>query len=308
MTKTTRISVIYNPSAGNKNTMLLDGALAALSRRAIEVAVHPTRYAGHATEIARVIVEAGSADCILVAGGDGTVREVARGTLGSGTASVILPIGTANVLAQELGYYASGKPSADRIADICLQGAVLQYWPFWVTFEGQDKLGLCWLGAGFDAAVLQLVNPVLKKRMGRVAFVPAVLRTLARERKAANIPWTMSGGQNQNTEAVAGWVILANISRYAGPFCLTKRTSHKQKGMACLMLNKKGAIARLVEQGLLLFKPLDGRAEGQFLLAGSIRVGSKDTPLQLDGDYLGCGEARVRIADETVQFLVPMIQ
>lgn len=305
MTKTTRISVICNSTAGGRSTALLDQTLAVLSGRVAELTLHPTKYADHATEIARAIAEDGSADHILVAGGDGTVREAARGTLGTSVPIAILPIGTANVLAQELGYYASGQPSAEHIADICLQGTVRQYWPFWVTFGGRDILGLCWLGAGFDAAILRLVNPAYKKRFGRAAFVPAVLRTLVQERKTPGIPWIMQGEENQRAEGMAEWLILANISRYAGPFCLTRRTSHNQKGIACLMLNKKGGIARLVEQAMLLVKPLDGRAEHQFLKAGSVVVGSEDTPLQLDGDYLGCGEARVRIADETVQFSTP---
>ncbi len=62
----------------------------------------PTEAAGHATELAREAVAAG-ADLILVLGGDGTINEVANGMIPSRVPLGILPGGTANVLANELG-------------------------------------------------------------------------------------------------------------------------------------------------------------------------------------------------------------
>ena len=62
----------------------------------------PTAAAGHATELAREAVNAG-ADLVLVLGGEGTINEVAKGMIPSRVTLGVLPGGTANVIANELG-------------------------------------------------------------------------------------------------------------------------------------------------------------------------------------------------------------
>ena len=62
----------------------------------------PTDSAGHATELARNAVASG-ADLVLVLGGDGTINEVANGIVHTEAVLGVLPGGTANVLAMELG-------------------------------------------------------------------------------------------------------------------------------------------------------------------------------------------------------------
>ncbi len=74
----------------------------------------PTEAAGHATELARDAVAAG-ADLILVLGGDGTINEVANGMIPSHVPLGVLPGGTANVLANELGLGNSLERAIERL-------------------------------------------------------------------------------------------------------------------------------------------------------------------------------------------------
>src|SRR5580658_10456681 len=97
--------LIYNPAAGKFRRhpeRILQRTTDALARASVRPRLAPTSGPADATRIARESVD-GGADLILVLGGDGTVNEVVNGMVHSKAALAILPAGTANVLAMELG-------------------------------------------------------------------------------------------------------------------------------------------------------------------------------------------------------------
>jgi hypothetical protein len=96
------ILIIHNPVAGQRTAQLVHAVSAALHRQGATVSLRATTYAGEAEEIARA--ERGCHDVIAVAGGDGTLMEVVNG-LGPDDDQLvaIIPAGTANVVALELG-------------------------------------------------------------------------------------------------------------------------------------------------------------------------------------------------------------
>lgn len=92
--------LIYNPKAGTKrskvpfaNQITLEEVKALLKQYEIPVDYFPTKRAGHATELARDAIKEGY-KAVLVAGGDGTVGEVANALVGTNTTLGILPLGT----------------------------------------------------------------------------------------------------------------------------------------------------------------------------------------------------------------------
>ena len=193
------------------------------------------------------------------------------------------------MLARELGYLKKGAPNAELTARILLGKYHRDLFPFEVQQSGETRLGICWLGAGFDAETLIHVKPSLKNRFGRAAFVPAVLKALWSEGKRAPVKW-----QTSDASGVCGWGIIANIQRYAGPFTLTRSTAIDQVGLSCLMFSGLGAWPRMVEQARIALSPLDKRAGSFVLVEGEISLGGEDTPLQLDGDFIGYGPVKVR--------------
>src|SRR6266481_8216267 len=96
----TDIAVILNPTAGNLETVRdWQERVESIARRCpIRVTSHP----GGAEALARRAVEDGFAR-IVAAGGDGTVNQVANGLASSNAALGLLPLGTVNVFAMELG-------------------------------------------------------------------------------------------------------------------------------------------------------------------------------------------------------------
>jgi YegS/Rv2252/BmrU family lipid kinase len=89
-------SLILNPNAGRgKGKRLLGRIEQALRAQEIVFDVHETTGPGHATELAKAAVQSG-ATCIIAAGGDGTVREVLNGMVGTDVVMGIVPAGSGN--------------------------------------------------------------------------------------------------------------------------------------------------------------------------------------------------------------------
>lgn len=292
------IVVISNPAAGQRSGGFAKAVLRGLMERGHLVELRITERPGHAVEIARELAAASDTYLIVAAGGDGTIREVAEGLVGTDMPMGIIPAGTANVLARELGYLKAGQRSVRRTVSI-LEGSHSDHvYPFSVKLPNRETIGLCWVGAGFDAEVLKHVDAGLKKKIGRSAFVPAILKTLMREPSKPAVPWQFSEGEN----GVCGWGLVANIEKYAGPFTVTSKTSLTKKGFACLLFEKAGWVTRALDQIIIVFKPLDNRGHTRLVDEGSLTLGTSETPIQLDGDLVGIGPVTISPMEAALNF------
>jgi diacylglycerol kinase (ATP) len=160
--------VIFNPAAGSRRRRKLARALGVLGRNARWA---ETSGPGDATRLAAAAAAEGH-DCVVAAGGDGTIAEVAAGLVGSGSALGILPFGTANVLALELGL----PRDAEGAARVIAAGREAMIHPG----LADGRLFVQMLGAGFDAAVVHHLPPGLKRRIGKGAYVWQSLVEMAR--------------------------------------------------------------------------------------------------------------------------------
>lgn len=297
-----RVTIIRNPISGGGRAPFVAAVAERLRRGGQDVRVITTEAAGHATQLVDEVVSAKQADVIIAAGGDGTIRDVAEGAFGRGIAVGIIPAGTANVLARELGYMPGGRISARHVSDVLLSRSLQDVYPFDVQFGGVSRMGVCWLGAGFDARVLELVSPTLKAKIGRPSFVPATVRALWHERRKGTILWHEEGGG----KGQAAWIVVSNIQRYAGPFVLTRQTAANKAGLACLMMQGQGARPRMMDQIVLSLGRLDRRANIRMLGNGSLTMGDEGTPMQLDGDFIGRGVATITPRLDPIPFRAHM--
>ncbi|HYL35619.1 MAG TPA: diacylglycerol kinase family protein [Bryobacteraceae bacterium] len=160
---------MYNPFAGGlrRRSHALGRCIELLASQGVSVQSIPTPGPKAAAELARRIADSG-ADLILVAGGDGTINEVVNGIAGSKIPLGILPAGTANVLANELGLgnrleraaaaFASWIP--ERIAVGLLSTAM----------GDEPRYFLLMAGAGLDAAIVYHMSPAIKNTLGKAAY------------------------------------------------------------------------------------------------------------------------------------------
>lgn len=142
-------------------------------------------------------------DCVVAAGGDGTIAEVAAGLACSATSLGILPFGTANVLALELGLPRDAEGAARVIA--AGREAVIH------PGVADGRLFVQMLGAGFDAAVVHHLPPGLKRRIGKGAYVWQSLVEMARHDFSA-LRFSADGGPWEN----AASLIVTKGRLYAG--------------------------------------------------------------------------------------------
>ena len=202
-----RLAAIYNPTSGGgqfrKDIPLIVESLQALG---FAVAERPTRAAGHAVELARAAAAEGF-DVICAVGGDGTVNEVINGMAGTRAPLAIIPTGTVNVLAMELGVPldppdACRLAAAGHVTDIDLGRA-------------GDRYFALMAGAGVDAAVVSSLNPTLKKALKEAAFAIQGLATYLRE----DFPLIRVESEE---ECIDGYfVVVGNASNYGGSFGVT---------------------------------------------------------------------------------------
>jgi diacylglycerol kinase family enzyme len=142
---------------------------------------------------------------LVVAGGDGSVHAVLPALVNSSTALALLPVGTSNVLARDLGY-----PLGRKAVSGCLQALQTG------TLRRMD-VGIVngipfvlMASTGFDAAVLPRVSEEMKRRWGVFAFIWTGLRKL-RHYQPTRYRVISEAGE-QEVEAVL--LVVSNTSRY----------------------------------------------------------------------------------------------
>ncbi|MBF6723614.1 diacylglycerol kinase family lipid kinase, partial [Acinetobacter baumannii] len=162
-------TVIFNPAAGGGREKRLRRFVRALEKGGARVRLYYTRTPADATRYLQALENQG--DCVVAAGGDGTTNDVING-LRPGVALGLFPVGTANVLAREVNL--PRRPEA--LARIVLEGRTMPVTP--ARLNGRRFMMMC--GIGYDAWVVDQVNLALKRRLGKLAYVLAMVRQVCR--------------------------------------------------------------------------------------------------------------------------------
>jgi len=172
--------LIINPTAGPVNFQPhLPAVLNYLEDRGCWVKLHQTECPGEATRLAQQARDQGL-DTVFVVGGDGTINEVVNGIAGSQVALGVLPGGTGNVWARELGLPRRSplhpQPLLDSIQAL-VPGSIRRI----DLGKANGRYFLQWSGLGLDAAVTHALEPRtrMQRRMGAIAYVTAGLSTAA---------------------------------------------------------------------------------------------------------------------------------
>ena len=196
--------LIVNPAAGQgRPPEVLDVLTQRLAPVLGEVLV--TRGPGDAERAAREAAHNGF-DSVLVAGGDGTVNEVVNGLLASPSGPLplgLVPFGTQNVLAHELGLSAD----ADAVRAMLRQGKTRA---IDVGRAGHRHFVLM-AGFGFDAQVVREVLRPVKALLGPAAYAFATVGALATYR-STQIRLRLDG---EEVRSEAFLVVIANTASYA---------------------------------------------------------------------------------------------
>jgi YegS/Rv2252/BmrU family lipid kinase len=288
-----RVLIISNPTAGRlrSSRRRLDRFVAALERRGCSVV---ERGSGPGQgDIERLAREAEPDFAVIVAaGGDGTLNAVVNGIAGSPRAVAVLPLGTANVLAREIGL--SRRP--ERVAELIAAGQARPIWPGRVG----DRLFVMMASSGFDAEIVAAVEPKLKRHLGRLAFAWAIVRRLRRH-QAHDLCVRVDGVEHH-----AAGVIAAKGRFYAGSYLVAPYASLAEPTLDFVLFHRSGRLAVLRYLGALLLGRLPHRNDVASLRSGAACLSAaQPLPVQADGEIVGCLPVCLRIADRPLHLIQP---
>ena len=215
---------------------------------------------------------------MVAAGGDGTIAEVANGLMGTGTRLGIIPLGTANVFAQELGL-----PFAPRrVAAALAFGRIRRLWPGLARGPAGERLFVQMLGVGLDAQVVHRLSAPLKRRLGRGAYVVQTLRELSRYR------FTPLDLRLDGVASSVASVIVSKGRLYAGHYTLAPAARPDQPGFTVAVFRHGGVLPALAYGAVLPLNLLPHAPGVRFLKASHIEIGASSAiPAQADGDAAG---------------------
>jgi len=290
------VLIVFNPAAGAGRRRRLGRALAALLARGLRPDLAETRGPGHAEALAREAAGRG-VPVVVAAGGDGTIAEVAAGLAGSGAALGVLPLGTANVLAWELGL----PRQPERAAEIVAGGRASLLHPGIARFaDGRTRLFVQMLGAGFDAEVVARLDLGLKRRIGRAAYVWQSFRELGRY-GFPPIAATLDGAA-----VPAASVIVTKGRLYAGRYCIAPAARPAEPGFQVVLFRCPGALQAALA-GAALPIGLVPRVPGVEILPARRVAMAAAAPVavQCDGDPAGTCPVAVEDAPGPLRLLLP---
>ena len=260
--------VIHNPTAGGRRAGALWRVLDILSASGVRVELLETAHPGHAAELACAAARGARGNTpplVVAAGGDGTIAEVAGGlaACGGGARLGVIPLGTANVLARELGLPRTPKAVAAALAF----GRTRALWPGIATGHQPDRLFVQMLGVGLDAQVVHRLPKRLKRLLGRGAYVLQTMRELLRY-DYEPIRLRIDG-----RPAEAASVIVSKGTLYAGQYLLAPGARPGEPGFTVALFEGRGPWVRADVRRCTAVQPAAQRARA----APGARVARGDT-------------------------------
>jgi len=290
------LRIVHNPAAGDSRQGLFERTLECLRALGCEAEVVRTAGAGHAEDLARRAARDGCGR-VVAAGGDGTVNEVIHGLSGSRVPLAILPLGTANVLAREIGL----APAPEAVAETIAHGIPRPVSLGRVTSAaGRGRYFSLMAGVGFDAQVVAGVDLALKRRLGKGAYIVESLRQLG----AFAFPSyriVLDGSAHE-----AGSVVIAKARYYGGAYsCAPDARLDDAKFHVCLF-ERPGRLATIRYAMALARGTLVGRADYRILRARRVRVeGPAGDPVQGDGDIVAALPFEAVMVPEALNLVFP---
>ena len=271
MEKPHRYPLIFNPKARSQKG---GKVLRFLMEHANRFAMYATNHAGEARELAARFAREGE-PVVIAAGGDGTLNEVVNGLAGSKTILGVLPAGTMNVFAREMGIPFDSLARAFQVIE---RGFVRDV----DLFEANGSPFVQMAGVGFDAHVIEETTWESKKMLGPLAYLLAGVKVLGEQ--PPKIEVICADGRRE--EGVA--VLTGNGALYGGPFKFFRNASNHDSKLDVLVYKESGYKLVLDSLRGLATGGIDLMASTSCFQAAEFTVrADREVPVQVDGELVG---------------------
>lgn len=291
-----RILVIRNPVAGSRKDHFYIEVVTRLRDAGCQVDERSTERRGDAERFAREF-DHDRYDVLAVAGGDGTVNEALNGLVhhprGPGAVEFgIVPLGTANVLAIEIGL----EPTAYCVAAALINGRARDV----SVGRVNDRVFLLMAGVGFDAHVVAGVTSGLKRRLGKAAYALMSLQRMV----TFGFPGYQVDLGNETISAAS--VVVCNGRHYAGPYIAAPEADLADGHLDICVFEKSGAF-HTARYGLnMLLERLPKSTGYRIVRSSAVRIeGPPGDPVQGDGDIISALPADIAIEPAGLRLIHP---
>ncbi len=288
-----RYLVIVNPATRRPPRRILK-SLSAACPPGITLDVHVTTGPRTAGALARQHL--GGVNAVIVVGGDGTVGEVASVVMGTEVPLGIIPAGSTNIVAQELGIPMNVRrainviftPWHPRVVDVGMVG---------------QHCFLHMAGAGVDSRMFSFADPRLKRWFGWMAYVPAGGRALLEA--PATFDLEIDG---QHQRVVSPLVLIANGGSIITPRIKLMPRLSADDGWLDVLIFRATSVRPLMRTLLDMgIRRLDTSAHVEHRRAKVVKISSvPGLPVQLDGDIVTTTPFTVEIAASSLSVIAPL--
>ncbi len=286
-----RLLIIRNPVAGQRRMRDYNRALGLLEGAGCAVTVAETAAPGNAVRLARE-ADLAAFDVVVAAGGDGTINEVVNGLAGRALPLGVIPLGTSNVLAHEIGVGSD----IGRAADTILSG---RRQPVAAAVAGGRYCCLM-VSAGYDARAITRVRPAIKRLIGEAAYYVAGLEEVIAG------PRRMLAVEIDGEPVEAASVIVMNGRLYGGKFICAPDADMREASFQVVLLTRTGRWNLLRYGMALVANRLHRLADVRIVQATSVRIHAPaGEACQSDGDLIGQAPLDIHAEANAVEILFP---
>jgi len=285
--------------------LLCERAAGVLRSEGWEIALEQTKDGDHIRDLAREAV-ADDVDALFVAGGDGSINRAVAELVNTNTALAVLPAGTANVWAQELGLPGLTWTRWTALEETAYRLCHAKTYSIDVGLCNKNQPFLLWAGVGLDAFIVHRIEPrqPWEKHFAIINY-------------AASVVWHASSWHGMNLEVEAdgkqiqGHYLLAlvsNVHLYAGGLAHLSPNARLDDAIMDLWLFEGKTLGDTVQHALELLNGNPSEKPGIQQISFRHLLMKSDSPMyiQMDGEPFDVqGSITIDIAPQSLKVLVP---
>ena len=315
-----KIIAISNPNSGNKNFQPLKHELKK-SFSSHDFEFLETEKPLHATELAQYAVKQ-NPDIILAVGGDGTIIEIITGIIGSNVKLGIIPFGTGNMLALNLGISNDIQKAISTI--LACKTQRIDIGKIYFAKKGfelfrkkksskaylENKYAKCkyfafMTGCGLDAKIIKETSREKKKKIGLFAyFIEGFRHALFSE--GASFKIRLDNKKTIKSRALT--VLIANSGNIVGDFITLAPNASINDGLLDIIIispTRKRDYLSILWRIISRHKP-DKNEKIQHYQAKEIDIKAKPNIfVQADGDIIGKTPVKISIIPSLIEVIIP---
>lgn len=292
--------LIYNPNAGaflGTRASSVDEIVELLRDHGHHVEAFATNKGGDAVDLARLAVREG-ADLILAAGGDGTLNEVVNGMALSKVPLAFLPVGTANVYAQEIGFRSNYRKVIRELSQLAPYRTGLG---LLTPSKAPSRYFLLMAGFGFDASLVQRVEPEWKRRFGKVSYYIAGISSLL-------LPIDPLIAKLGDEQILNSFTLVSRARNYGGDLSIAPTAHLLREGFEVVHFEGLKAVDYLAYVGAVVSNRVQGFPGVRVYATRELHaepVDGRSVYVQVDGELAGELPASVRYIPDAITLLLP---